>query len=319
MEPLVSVVTPVYNGENTIEECIESVLGQNYPNFEYIIVDNQSKDRTLEIAKRFQQLDSRISIVKNDEFLPVMENLNKAMRQISPASKYCKMICADDWIYPEFLSQMVALAENNPNVGIVSSYRLMGAKVVPEEVMPYRKTIFSGREMSRMNLLDGPYTFGSPTALLYRSEIVFSREKFFNDERTSGDTEACYEILKSWDFGFVPQILSFNRLHEKSVTSTGVYLRKNLPDHLYMLEQYGEYFLSKDDFVKKEKLLLSDYYKFLGTSPKKLIDKKFREFHIESLKQVGLKLEWQKVFLGGLFEMSKSFVDVKSHVRKIVG
>ena len=50
-QPLVSVLTPVYNGEPYLGECIESVLNQTYQNFEYIIVNNCSKDRTLEIAR----------------------------------------------------------------------------------------------------------------------------------------------------------------------------------------------------------------------------------------------------------------------------
>ena len=49
-EPFVSVLTPVYNGEDFLAECIESVLSQTHGNFEYIIVNNRSTDRSLEIA-----------------------------------------------------------------------------------------------------------------------------------------------------------------------------------------------------------------------------------------------------------------------------
>ena len=61
-EPLVSVVTPVYNGADFLEECIESVLKQTYGNFEYLIVNNCSKDRTLDIALSYAQKDSRIRV-----------------------------------------------------------------------------------------------------------------------------------------------------------------------------------------------------------------------------------------------------------------
>ena len=54
-EPLVSVVTPVYNGEKYLEECIESVLNQTYKNWEYIILNNCSTDRTLEIAEQLSK------------------------------------------------------------------------------------------------------------------------------------------------------------------------------------------------------------------------------------------------------------------------
>src|SRR5208282_3602640 len=125
-EPLVSVVTPVYNGEDFLAECIESVLGQTYKHFEYIIVNNCSKDRTLEIALKFARRDSRVRVHSNGEFVGVIENHNIAFRLIAADSKYCKVVCADDWLFPECIARMVGVAEANPSVGIVSSYQLSG-------------------------------------------------------------------------------------------------------------------------------------------------------------------------------------------------
>ena len=62
--PLVSVVTPVYNGEKYIEECIESILKQSYENWEYIIVNNCCTDKTPELIEQFAQKDERIKIHK---------------------------------------------------------------------------------------------------------------------------------------------------------------------------------------------------------------------------------------------------------------
>jgi glycosyltransferase involved in cell wall biosynthesis len=88
-EPLVSVVTPVYNGEAYLAECIESVLGQTYKNFEYIIVNNCSKDRSLDIALAYAKRDSRVRVHNNEKFVGVIENHNIAFSLISPAAKYC--------------------------------------------------------------------------------------------------------------------------------------------------------------------------------------------------------------------------------------
>jgi len=74
-EPLVTVLTPVYNGEAFLEECIESVLRQTYRNYEYIIVNNCSKDRTPEIASQYAKRDSRIRVHNNNDFVGVIENL----------------------------------------------------------------------------------------------------------------------------------------------------------------------------------------------------------------------------------------------------
>ena len=65
-QPLVSVVTPVFNGGKFLGECIDSVLAQTYTNWEYVIVDNCSTDATLEIAQRYAAADPRIRVYHND-------------------------------------------------------------------------------------------------------------------------------------------------------------------------------------------------------------------------------------------------------------
>jgi len=69
-QPLVNVLTPVYNGEAFLEECIESILRQTYRHYEYIIVNNRSKDRSLDIAlaSRKEILGCESTIMKS---LPV--------------------------------------------------------------------------------------------------------------------------------------------------------------------------------------------------------------------------------------------------------
>ena len=91
-QPLISVVTPVYNGGKYLSQCIESVLAQTYRNWEYIIVDNCSSDRSLDIVKSRARKDTRIRIHNNQEFVGAIENHNNAFRQISTQSKYYKVL-----------------------------------------------------------------------------------------------------------------------------------------------------------------------------------------------------------------------------------
>src|SRR4026208_2000917 len=128
-EPLVSVVTPVYNGEEFLAACIESVLKQTYKNFEYIIVNNCSKDRSMEIALQYAKSDSRIRVHDNEKFLAVIANHNHAFGLISPAAKYCKVVAADDVLAPNCLKRTVECAEANPSAGIIGSYQLSGSTV----------------------------------------------------------------------------------------------------------------------------------------------------------------------------------------------
>lgn len=316
-EPFVSIVTPVYNGERYIRECIESVLSQNYTNWEYIILNNKSQDGTLEIAREYAAKNKRIRVVDNDEFLPVIGNFNNAVKNISDKSKYCKFVCADDWLFPDCISKMVALAEANPKVGIVGSYRLVESLVVPEGI-PYSRNVFSGQEMARMNLLDGPYTFGAPSAIMYRAEIMQNRKPFFNESHTAADTEACYETLKDWGFGFVHQVLSFNRIHKNSVTSTGMVLNTNMPNHFSILRKYGPIFLENDEYEKKVRKVTKEYYRFLAGKPTNLLNKKFLNYHKNSMNDNGLSFRWLMVLNGWLFLFGRRMIDTKQNLKSLI-
>src|SRR5712691_2621511 len=94
--PIVSVVTPVYNGQRFLEECIESVLEQRLWNWEYLIVDNVSTDRTAEIADRYASQDRRIRVIHATEFVDIYSNHNRGLRAIDSRSRYCKVLQADD-------------------------------------------------------------------------------------------------------------------------------------------------------------------------------------------------------------------------------
>ena len=99
-EPLVSVVTPVYNGEPYLAQCIESVLAQTYHNWQYTIFNNCSTDRSLEIAQAYAASDPRIVVKTSDTFLTQSRSLSTALSSIAPESKYCKMVFGDDRIFP---------------------------------------------------------------------------------------------------------------------------------------------------------------------------------------------------------------------------
>src|SRR4030042_3121390 len=142
----VSVVTPVYNGERYLPDCIESVLRQTYRDWEYVIVDNCSQDETPEIARRYAGRDNRIRIVTNTHFVGVIENHNIAFSNISPQAKYCKVVQADDWLYPECLEKFVAISEKNPSVFLVSAYRMDDAHVGLKGAPPSH-SVFLGRAL----------------------------------------------------------------------------------------------------------------------------------------------------------------------------
>jgi glycosyltransferase involved in cell wall biosynthesis len=128
-----------------VAECIESVLRQTYRNWEYILVDNCSTDGSNVIVERYVSRDERLRLLRNATFLSQAQNHSLGLRQISPKSKYCKIVHADDWIFPECLERMVALAESDESVGIVAAYSLEGV-AIGGAGFPYTASVISGRE-----------------------------------------------------------------------------------------------------------------------------------------------------------------------------
>jgi glycosyltransferase involved in cell wall biosynthesis len=288
-EPLVSVVTPVYNGESYLCECIESVLAQTYTNWDYTIVNNCSSDRTLEIAQAYAAREPRIRVHSNTTFVRVIENYNIGFRLISPESKYCKVVAADDWIFPTCLEKMASLAEEHPSVGIVGSYQLKGTKVVGDG-LPYPSTIVRGPHVCRTSLLGGPYVFGSATSLLFRSDIVRSRHAFYNESNLHADTEACLEFLEQHDFGFLHEVLTFTRLREGSLTSFSDKFQTDLPHELYTLVTYGPKYLRDGELQHRIRWHLQSYYNYLGLQIYELRERDFWDFHRAKLAALGYPL-----------------------------
>jgi glycosyltransferase involved in cell wall biosynthesis len=294
--PLVSIVTPVYNGESYLVECIESVLAQTYPNWEYIIQNNCSHDRTLEIALEYEKKDNRIHVYNNREFVGVIANHNLAFRRIAADSKYCKVVSADDWLFPECVAKMVSLAEANPSVGVIGSYQLSGGTEdwrtwrVRWAELPYPSAVIPGRELCRLQLLGGPYVFGTPTSTLYRSDLVKRGDSFYPNSTPEADTSACYKCLQETDFGFVHQVLSYERIHEITISKNAKDINAYLPSKINDLLVYGSSFMSQLEAQNRLNDLLEDYYRFLAVAAVNLKGGKFWAYHKDRLREFGYPL-----------------------------
>lgn len=288
--PLVSVVTPFYNTAAYLEECIQSVLAQSYDNFEYVLVNNCSTDGSGEIAARYASADRRIRLLDNAGFLSQLDNYNHALRQISLASKYCKVVQADDWIAPHCITRMVEVAERYPTVGIVASYYYRGPQLKGAG-LPYPATKFSGREVCRQQLTEGAYYFGSPTTVLYRSDIVRNRQAFYpTDGFDFEDTDVCYELCTEWDFGFVHDILSFLRIDATSITGRAMSFNPWLLGKLLLVRRYGPRYLDQDEYRKCLRAISRRYSQYLGESVLMRRGAAFWEYHARGLATVGQRL-----------------------------
>ncbi len=293
-QPLVSIVTPVYNGGVYLAECIDSVLAQTYPHWEYTIVNNRSTDNTAEVAKRYASKDERIHVHNNDTFVPIIANHNHAFSLISPTSKYCKVVSADDVIFPECLMQMVQLAEAHPSVGIVGSYQLSGGGdewCVRCTGLPYRYRVVSGREICRRYLLTGLSVFGAPTTNLYRCDLIRSSDAFFPNPTAEADISACMKHLREADFGFVHQVLSYERRHSDQITTTSRSLNAYVSSKISDLQAYGSYYLTEPEVEQCLKYLLDEYYKYLAIALVNGREPAYWRFQKAKLDELGCPLD----------------------------
>ncbi|HVN94227.1 MAG TPA: glycosyltransferase [Terracidiphilus sp.] len=296
-EPLVSIVTPFHNTRKYLAECIESVLRQTYGNWEYILVDNCSNDGSSEIAAHYAAKCNKIRLVDTKCFLSQTQNYNFALSLIAPNSQYCKIVQADDWIYPECVGCMVAVAETDRSVGIVSSYRLKGNRLLGEGI-PSTSSVLTGHEVCHLHLTGALFVFGTPTTVLYRSEIVRTTSPFYDERSFFDDSDVCYRILKSWNFGFVHQVLSFCRVDDDSIRGRVVNFGPDVLERFVHVAKFGPLYLEGAEFSQILREAKSAYYRFLARGAVRREDGKFWEFHKAGLASAGLRLE--KMYLAKL-------------------
>lgn len=296
--PPVGVVTPFYNTRKFLAECIESVLRQSYENWQYILVDNCSTDGSSEIAAGYAcRYPDKLRVIRTPSFLSQVQNYNFALAKIPAQSKYCKMVQADDWIFPDCIRSMVAVAEAQPSVGIVAAYRLEGDKIDLDGI-PYGSVRLSGREVALLYFLRGAYLFGSPTSILMRSEIVRSRSPFYEERYAPfEDAHACFDLLRACDFGFVHQVLTFSRWDNGGILS-GINRFGIEPFlNLSMLVAHGKDFLSREEFNQCLKSAERRYFTQLARAACALRaeSRGFWKFHRAGLASINYSFDWKRM------------------------
>lgn len=118
-KPRVSIGLPVFNGEKYLKETLDSILAQTYTDFELIISDNASTDRTPQICRAYAAKDSRIRYYRNENNLRAVENHNRVFKLSS--GEYFKFASHDDVLAPEFLSRCVNVLSQNKSIVLCHS------------------------------------------------------------------------------------------------------------------------------------------------------------------------------------------------------
>ena len=113
-KPLISVIMPVYNAANFLPQAIESILNQTYSHFEFIIIDDASKDNSWKIIKQYARKDNRIHAFKNHINLGVSLTSNIGISKAK--GKYLVRMDADDISFSDRIEKELKFLLNNPSV-----------------------------------------------------------------------------------------------------------------------------------------------------------------------------------------------------------
>src|ERR1700722_13117089 len=136
--PLISVVMSVYNGDPFLAEAVESILNQSFRNFEFIVIDDGSTDRSASIISEYQRSDPRMQ-VHHQENRGLVESLNRGCR-LARGTYIARMDADDVAVSDRFMRQMEFM-EQHPEVGVLggavefinSDGRSLGTSVLPTE------------------------------------------------------------------------------------------------------------------------------------------------------------------------------------------
>lgn len=246
-EPLVTVITLVYNTGSLVIEALESVKSQNYTNIQHIIVDDFSSDNSIEIVEKWLEKNQyKIEFIKHSKNEGICKSLNDALRRAE--GEYVTFV-SDDLLMPEKIYRQVELFKNLPkDYGVVySDAHLINEKgnITGSLLQKFRKMEEGPSGIIFEELFFGNFIHGS-AALIKLS--VFKKVGFFNEQLIVEDIEMYLRIAQEFMFKFNTYISAKYRIHPSSLLhKIGL---KGLEANIISLYPYYKYnFKTKKHFI----------------------------------------------------------------------
>lgn len=258
--PLISIIIPVYNVQDYLDECIESVINQSYFNLEIILVDDGSSDKSPEICNKWAQKDSRIIVIhKMNGGLSSARNTGLKIAK----GKYISFIDSDDFIANNAIEIMFNRINSDDTIGIVSGliYRYQdgicstfkkGWEIKHEFIVPAEKFLLKAMDMSIS------YTVWNK---LYRKDLLTN--VLFREGRNNEDVLFMYELgkeIRSRKYLMVniPQYVYYYRLRPNSICTS-----QKKPIYIDIIQNLVEMIEDSKDFDKELSNIL--YKKYVDT------------------------------------------------------
>lgn len=208
----ISVLMPAYNAEPYIEAAIDSMLNQSHQDFEFIIGDNRSTDRTWEIIQKYASQDSRIIAMRHETNLGIAGNRNRLVERAQ--SEYVAWQEADDISLPLRLEHQLAFMETHPQVGICGGYLecfdengIVGIRKYPSGDKELRKLVFRYAPVPQ------------PAAIIRRH--CFENVGLYDSVFTpADDLEMTLRLGTRFELANLPEVVMRFRLHNNASSTT---------------------------------------------------------------------------------------------------
>ena len=253
MNPMVSVIVPVYNAQASIRRCVESVLNQGYTDFELLLVNDGSTDISGDICEEYARKDGRIRVI-HKENTGVSDSRNRGLKEAR--GQFIQFLDSDDWITPDATTLMVRSAlESGCDMVITDFYRVIGDRVSHkgdiEQDGPMTLELFAGFMMEN----PADFYYGVLWNKLFRRDIIETYQLSM-DKAISWCEDFMFnlEYLRHTQTIYALRVPVYYYVKTKgSLVSQGISLTKTIKMKRMVFEYYHDFYksvLTEEDYEK---------------------------------------------------------------------
>lgn len=253
MRPMVSIIVPIYNAENYLRRCVDSILNQEYTDFELLLVNDGSTDASGDICEEYGDRDSRVIVIQKEN-TGVSDSRNRALDRAR--GKYLQFLDSDDWITPDATRLFVRAAEEYGCDMVISDfYRVVGERLSTKGDIEEEGVLT--REEFAAHMMENPadFYYGVLWNKLYRRDIVEE-----HNLRMDTDINWCEDFM--FNLEYIRYAKVFYALHapiyyyvkrKGSLASQGINISKTVKMKLNVFEYYNNFYkhvLEEEDYEK---------------------------------------------------------------------
>ena len=205
------VFVPTYNSEKYLRECLDSVINQTFKDWECVISDDASVDRSVEIAREYEKKDSRFKVLTHDVNVGAANNWNRAKE--NNKSFATKLLCSDDYLTIDALKTQLDILKINKTAIIFSERYIVfpnGKKLHPR--LPKYASNISFNDAFKYYIKHGRNIFGEPVTALFRTDLFVNSEGFYPKFEYSLDTSGYMSIARGQEVTFDNNVVGVFRV-----------------------------------------------------------------------------------------------------------